>query len=101
MDSMALNETAKTLRSLHRPGRPLVLANVYDVLSASAVAPLPSCQALATASYAVALAAGTNDDDLTLEQNIAAARQIGKVAAKHNKPFTVDLQDGYGDRLHE
>ncbi|ETI26037.1 hypothetical protein G647_02814 [Cladophialophora carrionii CBS 160.54] len=94
-----LSETAKTFRDLHRPGRPLVLANVYDILSAKTVAGLPSCHALATASYSVALAAGTTDDELTLDQNIAAARQIGKVAAAHGKPLTVDLQDGYGDRL--
>ncbi|OCT49111.1 putative carboxyphosphonoenolpyruvate mutase [Cladophialophora carrionii] len=94
-----LGETAKTFRDLHRPGRPLVLANVYDMLSAKTVAGLSSCHALATASYSVALAAGTTDDELTLDQNMAAARQIGRVAAAHGKPLTVDLQDGYGDRL--
>ncbi len=96
-----LNEQAVTLRSLHRPGQPLVLANVYDILSATAVAALPSCSALATASYAVARAAGTEDDDMTLEENLNAARGIGRVAAKHNKPLSVDLQDGYGDKLVE
>ncbi|KIW29159.1 uncharacterized protein PV07_04995 [Cladophialophora immunda] len=101
MAPKGLSELAKSFRGLHRPGRPLVLANVYDVLSARAVAPLPSCHALATASYAVALAAGTTDDDLTLEQNLAAARLIGRVAAEHDKPLTVDLQDGYGERLEE
>lgn len=101
MASANLNAAARSLRSLHQPGRPLVLANVYDILSANTVASLPSCHALATASYAVARAAGTEDDDMTLEQNIAAARGIGKVAAAHGKPLTVDLQDGYGDRLQE
>lgn len=96
-----LNALAVTLRGLHRPGKPVVLANVYDILSAEAVAPLPSCTALATASYAVARAGGVEDDDMTYEQNIAAARGIAKVAAKYNKPLTVDLQDGYGDRLTE
>ncbi|OAL25452.1 hypothetical protein AYO22_04771 [Fonsecaea multimorphosa] len=101
MASKTLAERAQTFRALHRPGHPLVLANVYDVLSAQAVAPLPTCHAVATASYAVALAAGTSDDNLTLDQNLAAARLIGKVAAEHHKPLTVDLQDGYGDRLEE
>jgi 2-methylisocitrate lyase-like PEP mutase family enzyme len=94
-----LNETAKTLKSLHRPGHPLVLANVYDILSAEAVAQLPSSKALATASYAVARAAGTTDDDMTLETNLNAVRGIAKVAAKWNKPLTVDIQDAYGDEL--
>ena len=101
MAAVNLNTMARTFRSLHKPGRPLVLANVYDFLSAEAVASLPSSHALATASYAVARAAGTEDDDMTLEQNLAAARIIGKVAAKHGKPLTVDLQDAYGDRLEE
>ena len=101
MSSKGLGELARTLQSYHRPGNPIVLANVHDVFSAKAVAPLSSAKALATASYAVAIAAGTSDDDLTLEQNVAAARLIGKVAAEHNKPLTVDLQDGYGDRITE
>lgn len=101
MASASLNNVARTLRSLHKPGRPLVLANVYDTLSAEAVASLPSSHALATASYAVARAVGTEDDDLTLEQNLAAAKLIGKVAAKHQKPLTVDLQDAYGSRLED
>ncbi|KIW91975.1 uncharacterized protein Z519_06957 [Cladophialophora bantiana CBS 173.52] len=55
MASKDISELATAFRRLHRPGSPLILAN-----------------ALATASYAVALAAGTSDDDLTLEQNMAA-----------------------------
>lgn len=101
MASEQLNFLAKSFRALHRPGRPLVLANVYDILSAKAVAPMSSCHAVATASYSVAMAAGIEDDDLSLEQNIAAARLIGKMAEEYNKPLTVDLQDGYGTDLEE
>ncbi|KAB5578046.1 phosphoenolpyruvate phosphomutase-domain-containing protein [Coniochaeta sp. 2T2.1] len=69
------NETAQTLKALHqRAHKPLVLANVYDILSARAVAELPSSEALATASYAVARAAGTTDDDMTLQTNLDAVR---------------------------
>ncbi|MCJ1324983.1 hypothetical protein MMC10_001645 [Thelotrema lepadinum] len=96
-----LPAAASRLKALHKPGDPIIFANVYDALSAEAVAALPSCSALATASYAVAQAAGLEDDDLTFEINLAAAQAIGKIAAKHNKPLTVDLQDGYGDRLKE
>lgn len=99
--SSRLVALADKFRALHGPGHPLVLANVSDVVGAKVVAPLPSCHALATASYGVALHAGTSDDDLTLDQNITAAKAIGKVAAAHDKPFTVDLQDGYGDRLED
>lgn len=38
---------------------------------------------------------------MDLETNLAAVRRIGPVAIKHDKPLTVDLQDGYGDRLEE
>lgn len=98
---MSLNTVAQTLKSLHKPGNPLVLANVYDILSAQAVASLPGCKALATASYAVARANGVTDGDLQLETNISAVRGIAAVAKEFNKPLTVDIQDAYGDRLEE
>lgn len=101
MATKNLNFMAKRLHALHVSGKPLVLTNVYDVLSATAVAALSHCSALATASYAVAGAAGAEDDDMTLEQNINAARSFGIVAANFRKPLTVDVQDGYGDRLTE
>jgi 2-methylisocitrate lyase-like PEP mutase family enzyme len=94
-----MNAHAKQLKALHQPGTPLVLANVYDILSAEAVAALPGCKALATASYAVAAASGISDSDLTLETNLAAVRGIANVASKYKIPLTVDIQDGYGDEL--
>jgi 2-methylisocitrate lyase-like PEP mutase family enzyme len=91
----------KTLRQLHIPGKPLLLTNIYDAASARAVAPLAGTQALATASFAVAAAAGTSDDCLTLETNLAAVQSIAPVAKEYGLPLTVDWQDGYGDRLEE
>jgi 2-methylisocitrate lyase-like PEP mutase family enzyme len=94
------NKSAQTLKALHqRFNKPLVLANVYDILTARAVAELPSCEALATASYAVARAAGTTDDDMTLDINLAAVQGIAAVAREFNKPLTADVQDGYGAQL--
>ncbi|KAE9365535.1 Phosphoenolpyruvate/pyruvate domain-containing protein [Stipitochalara longipes BDJ] len=96
------NKLAQALKSLHqRPHKPLVLANVYDILTARAVAELPSSEALATASYAVARAAGTTDDDLTLNVNLAAVQGIAAVSKEFNKPLTVDIQDAYGSQLEE
>ncbi|KAM0263196.1 hypothetical protein ACHAQJ_001351 [Trichoderma viride] len=97
----ASNSLAATLKSLHLPGKPLILANVYDILSARAVAALPSCKALATASYAVARASGTEDDDMDAQTNLRAVLPIAKVAAEFKKPFTVDIQDAYGEKLEE
>jgi 2-methylisocitrate lyase-like PEP mutase family enzyme len=97
----AHNRLAQVFRALHKPGSPVVLANVYDVLSARTVAALPSCKALATASYAVARAHGVEDSDMQLETNLSAVRGIVKVAHEFDKPLTVDIQDAYGDRLEE
>jgi 2-methylisocitrate lyase-like PEP mutase family enzyme len=94
-------KSASLLKSLHKPGNPIVFANVYDALTARTVGGLPNCKALATASYAVALVADTKDDDMTFEQNLAAAKSIAKVARDLGKPFTLDAQDCYGDRLEE
>jgi len=98
---MSLNSLAQALKSLHKPGQPFIVANVYDVLSARAVASLPSCKALGTASYSIASLNSTADDDLELETNLSAIKGIASVAKEFNKPLTVDIQDGYGDRLEE
>jgi 2-methylisocitrate lyase-like PEP mutase family enzyme len=95
------NDLAKTLKALHKPGSPLVLANIWDAITAQAVASLPQTKALATASYAIALAAGVEDPKLTLDVNLHAIEGIARIAEQHNKPLTADFQDGYGDALEE
>lgn len=97
----SLEETAQQFKQLHQPGHPLVLANVYDAISARTVAKLPTSKALATASYAVAQAHNLTDDDLDLETNLQACKPIADVAREFQKPLTVDLQDGYGEKLEE
>ncbi len=98
----SLNQLAQSFKALHHvPNKPLVLANVYDVITARIVGEIPSCQAIATASFAVARAAGTEDDDLTLDENLAAVKGIAKVAKELDKPLTVDIQDGYGEQLED
>jgi len=96
-----LNTLAIVLRRLHVPGKPLILTNVYDAVSARAIADLPATQALATASYALVLVAGVTDDDMTLETNLNAVRAVSRAAKEFGLPLTVDWQDGYGDRLEE
>lgn len=95
------NDLAKTLKALHRPGDPIILTNVWDAISAAAVAPLPETKALATASFAIATAAGLEDAELDFDTNIRGATAVSKIARKFNKPLTVDFQEGYGDRLEE
>lgn len=101
---MSMNETnvqAQSFKSLHIPGKPLFLANIHDPTTARIVASLPACRALATASFSIALANGTSDENLDLDTYLAAVRDIAAVAHDTGKPLTVDLQDGYGERLEE
>lgn len=95
------NALALRLRALHVPGNPLILTNIWDAITASSIASLPQTRALATASYAVAAAAGLADDDLDLATNLRAAAAIAPVAAAHDLPLTVDFQDGLGAQLEE
>lgn len=95
------NALAKTFKALHQPGNPIILANVWDAITAKAIAALPETKALATASYAVASAAGLEDSELTLDVNLRCAAAVAKVARAFDKPLTVDFQDGYGDQLEE
>ncbi|KAK0622297.1 PEP phosphonomutase-like protein [Immersiella caudata] len=98
---MHLNDTALSFKALHKPGNPLILANVYDTSSALALSAHPQCRALATTSYAIAAANGLRDQDLTLDNHVPLLAPIAAVAQKIGKPLTIDLQDGYGDRLEE
>lgn len=95
------NDMAKAFKALHRPGNPLILTNVWDAISAEAVACLPETKALATASAAIAQAAALADDDLTLDVNLRAISAVAKIAKQYNKPLTVDFQDGFGEQLEE
>jgi 2-methylisocitrate lyase-like PEP mutase family enzyme len=97
----AQNALALRLKALHQPGNPVILTNVWDAISASTIASLPGTTALATASYAIAAAAGIADEDLTLDVNLRAVAAIATVAKKHNIPLTVDMQDGFGEQLEE
>jgi 2-methylisocitrate lyase-like PEP mutase family enzyme len=98
---MSVQNLAVTFKALHKPGDPVVFANVYDILSARAVAALPSSKALATASYAVAASRGISDDDLDMDNNLSAVSGIAAIAREHNKPLTVDIQDAYGESLEK
>jgi 2-methylisocitrate lyase-like PEP mutase family enzyme len=101
MSAHALNAEAQSFKALHVPGKPLLLANVHDASSARIVASTPGCIALATASFSVALANGTDDANLDLDTYLKVIRDISTVSRSASKPLTVDLQDGYGERLEE
>ena len=83
------------LLQLHRAPELLVLVNVWDVASAKVVAALPGCQALATASHAIAATLGYDDgENIPLEEMLM---MVGRIVAATDLPVTADLEAGYGD----
>jgi 2-methylisocitrate lyase-like PEP mutase family enzyme len=84
---------AQTLRELHKPGEPVILANAWDVRSAKAVedAGFP---AVATTSSAISLALGYEDGQKTPADEMFAA--VGRIAHGVDVPVTADLEAGYG-----
>ncbi|KAF8579653.1 Phosphoenolpyruvate/pyruvate domain-containing protein [Ramaria rubella] len=98
---MTQNALAQTFAALHKPGDPIVLANAFDSGSASALGNNTRVKAIGSASFAIAVAAGVADAELTLEQNLASIPGVIAAGVKAGKPVTVDLQDGYGDHLED
>lgn len=84
---------AAMLASLHIPGEPLILTNVWDAVTARIVAQARGVKALATASHAVSFVHGVPDNEgLTVEQALDAARLI---AGAVDIPVSVDFEKGY------
>jgi 2-methylisocitrate lyase-like PEP mutase family enzyme len=79
--------------SLHVPGAPLILYNIWDAGSASSVEKA-GAQAIATGSWGVAGAHGMKDgEDLPIELAIANLRDIVRIT---ELPVTIDMEAGYG-----
>lgn len=86
---------ATEFRRMHQGPPLLVLPNAWDVASATALAQLDGCRALATSSAAVARSLGWEDGERApAAEMIEAARRI---AAAVDVPVTADLERGYGD----
>ncbi|KAM0547465.1 hypothetical protein ACHAPJ_010338 [Fusarium lateritium] len=103
---MESNRLAQTLKALHVPSQPLILANVWDIASLNMVLSInidssKLVKAIATASWAFAVSLGIKDEELTMEQNLAAIQSLAPTVARAGLPLSVDLQDGYGHRIRE
>ncbi|MGW6928589.1 isocitrate lyase/PEP mutase family protein [Lentzea sp. NPDC054927] len=84
---------ADLLRSLHVPGDPLVLPNVWDVGSARAVVEA-GFPVIATASNAIAAALGYDDGEGAPRDEMMFVAE--RIAASVDVPVTVDAEAGYG-----
>jgi 2-methylisocitrate lyase-like PEP mutase family enzyme len=93
MLELALGERCDLLRSLHRPGAPVLLPNAWDVATAQAVV-AAGFPVVATTSAGVALSLGHADHEhAPREEMLDAAARIARAV---DVPVTVDAEAGYG-----
>lgn len=88
-----LDQRCDLLRSLHVPGKPLLLPNAWDVASAKLVV-AAGFPVVATTSGGVAATLGYEDHQgAPAEEMLAAAARIARSV---DAPVTVDAEAGYG-----
>lgn len=87
-------DKARTLIDLYDAPEILRVVNIWDVVSAKAVAALPETKALATAGHSIAATFGFADGQIPRDIMIEF---VGRIAAGVDLPVTADLDDGYGD----
>jgi 2-methylisocitrate lyase-like PEP mutase family enzyme len=88
-----LQSRCELLRSLHRPGAPLLLPNAWDVATARAVV-AAGFPVVATTSGGVAAALGYEDHEGAPGDEMLAA--AARIARGVDVPVTVDAEAGYG-----
>ncbi|MFD5518018.1 isocitrate lyase/phosphoenolpyruvate mutase family protein [Streptomyces sp. NPDC127066] len=87
-----LRDSALAFRALHVPGRPLVLANAWDAVSARIVEE-EGAAAVATTSAGLAWSLGAADGDrLDRDDSLAA---VARIAAVVRVPVSADIESGY------
>lgn len=90
-------DKAALLDSLHVPGTPLIVTNVWDALSARAVAAAPGVKALASASHSVSNTRGFEDGEgMNIDLAVESARAITSAV---DLPVSIDFERGYTRNL--
>jgi 2-methylisocitrate lyase-like PEP mutase family enzyme len=88
-------QKADQLVLLHQAAEILVLANVWDVASARAIAAVSGVQALATASHSIAAVFGYEDgENIPLDLHLSI---VERITEDITLPVTMDFEAGYGD----
>ena len=86
-------EKATHLNSLHVPGEPLVVVNVWDAITAKIVSEAPGVTALATASHSISNVRGLQDGEgISVDEAISAAKIISQAV---DIPVSADFEKGY------
>jgi 2-methylisocitrate lyase-like PEP mutase family enzyme len=88
-----LQRRCDLLRSLHRPGAPLLLPNAWDVVTARAVV-AAGFPVVATTSGGVAATLGYEDHEGAPGDEMLAA--AARIARGVDVPVTIDAEAGYG-----
>ncbi|MEU6195757.1 isocitrate lyase/phosphoenolpyruvate mutase family protein [Streptomyces sp. NPDC047061] len=89
-----LRDRALAFHALHVPGRPLVLPNAWDAVSAR-LAEDAGAAAVATTSAGLAWALGAADGDrLDRERALEA---VGRIVATVRVPVSADIESGYAE----
>ncbi|CAL9374413.1 isocitrate lyase/phosphoenolpyruvate mutase family protein [Streptomyces sp. Tu 3180] len=89
-----LRDRALAFRSLHLPGRPLVLPNAWDPASARLVEDAGAA-AVATTSAGLAWALGAADGERMDRERALAA--VAGIAGAVGVPVTADIESGYAE----
>lgn len=91
----ALSEKATSFAALHTAPEILRVVNIWDVVSAKAIAALPETKALATAGHSVAATFGYEDgENIPLDVMLD---MVGRIVAAVDVPVTADLDAGFGN----
>ncbi len=92
---MTVQTDAARLLSLHEASELLTVVNVWDAVSATAVAAEPGTTALATASHSIAATFGYADgENIPLDLHL---QMIARIVEASSVPVSADLEAGYGD----
>ncbi|MEV6197324.1 isocitrate lyase/phosphoenolpyruvate mutase family protein [Streptomyces sp. NPDC051920] len=91
-DIERLRDSAHAFRALHVPGRPLVLANAWDAVTARIVEDAGAA-AVATTSAGLAWARGVADGDRLEREDALAA--VARITAVVRVPVSADIESGY------
>lgn len=91
---MTAAEKAQKLVALYDAPEILRVVNVWDVISAKAIADVSQTTALATAGHSIAATFGYADGQIPRELMLD---MVGRIAASTELPVSADLDDGYDD----
>jgi 2-methylisocitrate lyase-like PEP mutase family enzyme len=98
VELVAQRQRGQDLLALHQPGNPVVLINVWDVVSARLIE-RSGARAIATTSAGIAWALGYPDGERIPRDEML--RVVERIARAVSVPVTADLEAGYGPRASD